>query len=396
MTRNATADDLWVTGWEAEARAGRHRRLRELMAENGITTLVSTSVDSFAYLTATWCSAYPVVPTRRLFTVISEDEFFAVTSSADPAHLRFKGVDDAVIYGADEGDPGGTLLDELRRRGLLSGSIGLELPELDARLHGQLITGMEGSATVSDGWPTVWRARVVKDAWELEELRRMGTIVADATRLAAARTRAGETELDYARRANDHAVMHEALDGGVLVMGSGPRAGIHHSEPTTRKLEPGDIVRVDLSRRGPIGYYGDIGRTMFVGEPSASQLERFNVTAAGLTAIEEALVPGARIGDAALACQQVYRDAGYDMGFRLHGHSLGLTLHEDPVIEPDCDIVCEPNMVFAAEAVLKIGLDERTLTHAEQYHLESLVHVTETGNEIFAAAGTDVVTIPVS
>jgi Xaa-Pro aminopeptidase len=77
----------------------------------------------------------------------------------------------------------------------------------------------------------------------------------------------------------------------------------------------------------------------------------------------------------------VFRDAGYDMGFRLHGHSLGLTLHEDPVIEPDCDILCEPNMVFAAEAVLKIGPDERTLTHKEQYHLER--------------AGTDILTIPV-
>jgi Xaa-Pro aminopeptidase len=378
---------------EADARAGRHARLREHMSDAGVSTLVSTSIDSFAYMTAAWCSAYPAVPTRRMFAVTTEDGFFAVTSSADPTPLLLAGVEDMVLYRADEDDPADALLQELDRRGLLGGVIGVEMPELEVRVHARLMAGMDGHARVVDGWPPLLKTRMIKDDAEVAELGRMGRVAAEATRLAAERTSAGDTEIDFVRHANDYAVMHEMYEGGVLVMGSGPRAGIHHTAATARRLERGDIVRVDLSRRGPLGYHGDIGRTVFVGDPTPQQEERFHVLAEGLGAIEQGLVPGARIGDAALACQQVFASAGYGANFRLHGHGMGLTLHEDPVIEPDCDLVCEPNMVFAAEAVLKIGLDEATLAHDEQYHLESLVHVTGSGNEILASAGKDVLTI---
>jgi Xaa-Pro dipeptidase len=398
MNRLATEElvriDTSESGWESQARLGRHARLREHMAEMGISTLVSTSFESFAYLTATWCSAYPVVPTRRLFAVITSDDFFVVSSSADPAHLREKEVEDVVIYTADVEDPAEALLRALRHRNLMSGTIALELPELDTRVHAALAAGIEGHATEVDGWPALWRTRVLKDPWELSELRRLGEVMAEGSRLAASQTRAGDTEIDFARRANDYAFDHEAVDGGVVTMGSGERAAVHHTAPTHRRLQAGDIVRIDVSRRGPLGYFGDIGRTLFVGQPGREQEERFHVLAAGLTAIEEGLLPGRRIGDAALACGAVFEDAGFGRTFSLHGHGIGLTLHEDPVIEPACDIICEPDMVFAAEAILKIGYDPATFTAQEAYHLESLVQVTETGNEVMATAGKDVLTIP--
>jgi Xaa-Pro aminopeptidase len=364
------------------------------MADAGIDAAVSTSIDSFAYLTSTWCSAYPVVPTRRLFTVVSDDGFFAVSSSADAEHLRAHDVEDIVVYAADIDDPAEILLRELKHRNLINQCVAIELPELDSRLHAALTAGIDGSTPTIDAWPVIWKTRVRKDEWELTELRRMGEIMADATRLAAAETRAGETEIDYARRANDYAFNHEAIDGGVLVMGSGERAAIHHSAPTPRRLQPGDMVRIDLSRRGPLGYHGDIGRTLFVDAPGPDQEERFRITAAGLTAIEQALIPGARVGDAALACDTLFAGAGYTYTFPLHGHGMGLTLHEDPVIDPTSDVICEPDMVFAAEAILKVGIDERSSTASEAYHLESLVLVTETGSEVLATAGTDILTIP--
>ena len=123
------------------------------------------------------------------------------------------------------------------------------------------------------------------------------------------------------------------------------------------------------------------------------QLERFKVTAAGLTAIEKALVPGGRVGDAAVACKAVYEEAGFELAFPLCGHGMGLTLHEEPVIEPNCDVICVPDMMFAAEAVLKIGFDELRLVHSEQYHLESLVRVTESGPHVMASAGKEPVVI---
>jgi Xaa-Pro aminopeptidase len=364
------------------------------MAAQGITTLISTSIDTFAYLTSTWTSAYPVVPTRRMFCVVTADAFFVVTSSADPAHLKMAGVEDVGVYVADQANPGDALLRELSSRKPDLNIAALELPDLDAGLYAQVTEGLSrGAGSVVDAWPTLMRTRMVKDRWEIHELKRMGLVMAEATRRAAAETRAGETEIDYIRRANDYAVMHEAVDGGVLVMGSGPRAGIHHTAAINRRMEPGDIVRVDLSRRGPLGYYGDIGRTLFVGDPTGVQLERFKVTAAGLTAIEKALVPGGRVGDAAVACKAVYEEAGFELAFPLCGHGMGLTLHEEPVIEPNCDVICVPDMMFAAEAVLKIGFDELRLVHSEQYHLESLVRVTESGPHVMASAGKEPVVI---
>jgi Xaa-Pro aminopeptidase len=68
------------------------------------------------------------------------------------------------------------------------------------------------------------------------------------------------------------------------------------------------------------------------------------------------------------------------------GHSVGIGAHEEPLITARCEIETAPGMTFCIEPILQVDTQE-------WYHLEHLVHVTDSGAEPLQGSWTDVVTI---
>lgn len=191
-------------------------------------------------------------------------------------------------------------------------------------------------------------SRAFKLPAEIELLRR-GTLITEAAIAAVgAQARVGMSEFDLA------AIVANSLisDGGIprfISMTSGERSALADAYPTTRRLEPGDLLRLDIGCMVD-GYWSDIGRTMVMGQPSALQQKRHDAIVAGLKQELGLLRAGVAVSDIFNAGVLGVRSNGIDDYQRHHcGHGIGLAGYEYPLIAADSNAVLEQNMSLCLE-----------------------------------------------
>ena len=173
--------------------------------------------------------------------------------------------------------------------------------------------------------------RGVKEAWELELMRKAQDITDKAFAEVVTRLKAGMTELElqaeliYCLYKNGATGL--AFDPIVV---SGPNTSLPHGVAGERVICEGDFVTMDFGA-SYMGYCSDMTRTVAVGFATEEMEKIYNTVLqaqlAGLAA-SKAGVPGQDIDGAA---RKVISDAGYGEYFgHGYGHSLGLEIHEAP------------------------------------------------------------------
>ena len=173
--------------------------------------------------------------------------------------------------------------------------------------------------------------RSVKEAWELDVMRKAQEITDKAFAEVCPRLKAGMTELElqaeliYCLYKNGATGL--AFDPIVV---SGPNSSLPHGVAGERVIRPGDFVTMDFGALYN-GYCADMTRTVAVGYATEEMQKVYNTVLeaqlAGL-AISKAGVPGKDIDGAA---RKVITDAGYGEYFgHGYGHCLGLEVHENP------------------------------------------------------------------
>ncbi|MDS0296382.1 M24 family metallopeptidase [Halogeometricum luteum] len=182
------------------------------------------------------------------------------------------------------------------------------------------------------------------------------------------------------RRVNAEFAAYGVRDAGNTVVGAGPSAADLHYTGTD-VLRPGETVLLDLSPRGPHGYYGDLSRTYVVDSDGGWERRAYVAVEAALSAALDEIAPGARANDVHREAAAELTAHGFDpnaeegaAGFT-HGtgHGVGVSLHEAPSLRDSVEL--EEGMVFTVEP----GVYD-----PEQggVRLEELVAVTEEGYEI--------------
>ena len=173
--------------------------------------------------------------------------------------------------------------------------------------------------------------RGVKEAWELDLMRKAQDITDKAFAEVITRLKAGMTELElqaeliYCLYKNGATGL--AFDPIVV---SGPNTSLPHGVACERVIQAGDFVTMDFGAQYN-GYCSDMTRTVAVGFATEEMKKVYNTVLeaqlAGL-AVSKAGVPGKDIDGAA---RKVISDAGYGEYFgHGYGHSLGLEVHENP------------------------------------------------------------------
>lgn len=168
---------------------------------------------------------------------------------------------------------------------------------------------------------------------------------------------------------------------------------VHGVPSISKKLQAGDLVKVDLSAFWK-GYCADMARSFFVGNVS-DDLKLFVVTAQNALdqGIQKACV-GNRLTDISAAIEQEVNKKGYGILRDFAGHGIGKQLHEDPEIlnygKAGQGPVLRHGMTFAIEPMITLGAHQvcvdkkdgwtvRTLDGKWGAHVEDTVVVTDNG-----------------
>ncbi|SHG43443.1 M24 family metallopeptidase [Halobaculum gomorrense] len=212
----------------------------------------------------------------------------------------------------------------------------------------------------------VARARETKTDAEIDRLRRVQRAairgVARAEAILAESTVDSEAEADerpgagtvhwnggvlstdrLRRQVNEVLAAHGVRDAGNTVIGAGATAADLHYTGTD-VIRSGETVLLDVSPRGPDGYYGDVTRTFAV-DPDGGWERRayLAVERARKAALDEvaAGVPASTVHEEAAAelAAHGFRVDSPEVGFtHSTGHGVGVSLHEGPSLGSDDEL----------------------------------------------------------
>jgi methionyl aminopeptidase len=172
-----------------------------------------------------------------------------------------------------------------------------------------------------------------------------------------------------------------------------------HGVPGSRKLEFGDIVKVDVTAEKD-GYIADAARTVLIGEASdLARRLRSCVEAAFSEAMKAAQV-GRLVNEIGRAVSREVRRHGFAVVPDLTGHGVGRKIHEAPVVpnfydRGQRDVLTE-GLVLAVEPIVCAGTGRvfvdrdgwtiRTRDRSLAAHYENTIVITNNGPLMLTAA----------
>jgi Xaa-Pro aminopeptidase len=240
------------------------------------------------------------------------------------------------------------IADVFRERGLAEARIGLELLDVPGLAYDHIRTRLP-RATFVDCGAIFDRLRAVKSEDELRWLREINRLTAQAITVAFERAHPGDTERQVTRRLIDQLLASGADGVAFLNLGTGRNTLEHHHVPDDTRLQPGDLVHVDVGGWWR-GYASDISRMAVVGPPTDEQVRLHRVAVTAMRDTAEALRAGATVHDVHRAVQRSYAAQGVPYTRAFIGHSSGIGIHETPMLgAAHGDWVLEPGMFFQLE-----------------------------------------------
>lgn len=280
-------------------------------------------------------------------------------------------IEDTRAYREHHETPMQALAQILREKGIASGRIALETRYLPAQSYLELV-GELPEATFLDAEDILNDTRMLKSQAEIELMQRNAIAAEKAIEYGYLFSRPGDTELQVVQRMRK--ALHEL--GGewnpfvTLAAGAEHTLEGHHIAGD-KPIMPGDILRVDIVGYWR-GYYTDFARMAVVGEPSEAQRQAYHQVIEVQRHVMAAAKPGVRACDLYQTCVDYSRQIGMPFDLNLIGHSLGIGLHEYPVLAPTYEKPLKANMTLCIEIVSKVpGLG--------LFHIEDLILVKEDG-----------------
>jgi Xaa-Pro aminopeptidase len=252
----------------------------------------------------------------------------------------------------------GERLPSSARRVGIAGWAGFPAPVMDGLRHHHPTVQFE------DATALVRAARTIKSEAEIEILRQVGALCDLAGQALFEAAVPGATERDVVARIDAAMMLGGAEQFGYFtILGSGPRTVASCFLPTSRVLEPGDVVQLDCS---PMldGYKADFSRILLVGDARPPRAVRLVETAVETyERCVEMLRPGVTSGEVVQAGLAVVERNGYTRdnlfasanypGTIFMAHGLGLENPDPPgMISNVNNVVLEDGMVINLEPIL--------------------------------------------
>lgn len=344
-------------------------RAAELGAAAGLDALLITPGPDLRYLVGSRAASFE----RLTCLVIPTDGSPAtvVVPRLELASLRESAIADLdvpVRDWVDGQDPYALVGD------LLPGATRVAVAEATPALHLVPLATQLGTAPVL-ATPVIRQLRMIKDADEIDALRRAGAAIDRVHARMGEWLKAGRTEAQVAADISAAILAEGHTEAAFVIVGSGPHGADPHHEVSDRVIESGDIVVIDIG--GPVepGYNSDSTRTYSIGTPDPGIAATIAILEAAQQAAVDAVKPGVRAEAVDAAARDLLTEQGLgDVFVHRTGHGIGLSVHEEPYIVDGNTDELQAGMAFSIEP----GVYFRGEWGAR---IEDIVVVTEDGCE---------------
>ena len=357
----APPDAVTRRRWADADRAHRPHRLAELrarMAEAGVDTYFGLRPEHMRWLTGfTLANGEDKVAGHSGQFLVGRDEVTVMTDSRYTVQCRREAPESTTIeigYDLPAAWPG--LMERIGGR-----RVAVEAGAISHALWGQIEAAAPAVELVPEpGWVEAMRA--VKTPDEVERIAAACAVADRALATLLPEIRPGTTEQALALRLEwlIRTGGAEALAFDVACL-AGPEAALPHGAPGDRPVLENAVLLFDFGAQVD-GYRSDMTRTLFVGEPSARDLELYDLVAraqqASIDAIAASVAAAVRDStpvitgrEADAAARRVIAAAGHGEHFgHGTGHGIGLATHEEPGLRQIGEAVPLPSpTVFSVE-----------------------------------------------
>ncbi len=264
--------------------------------------------------------------------------------------------------------PTAVLAEVLRELGLANGHIGME-PEYLAALYYQDLLQQLPGLHMQSCESLFERVRMFKTKREIAQMGHAFRGTEKALLSVYSTVQEGETERSMANRLAA-AIMHCGADAVAFNhINAGCNTGFPHKSSSDYQVQKGDIVKADCGgfyRE----YYSNVGRTAKLGKPTAGEVSYWQRLRDIHHRIIDMVRPGSSGRQLFEEATRLHSQADIPFPYAHNGHSIGLQVHEHPLISPHEEIVYEPGMVTTVETRVR-WVGEKGL------HMEDLVLVTD-------------------
>jgi Xaa-Pro aminopeptidase len=220
------------------------------------------------------------------------------------------------------------------------------------------------------------RISAVKEADELENHRGAARITDKVFESILPEIKPGVSENEISAEITyRHRKFGADKDSFEPIVASGPRSALPHGLASSRKIQKGDFVTLDIGCFYN-GYASDMTRTVVVGKATDKQKKIYNLVLDAQVRAAEMVRPGVKCADIDSLARQIIKDGGHGEHFT-HGlgHGVGMEVHARPRVNSGSKDILVPGMVVTIEPGIY-------LPEFGGVRIEDDVIVTEKGNEI--------------
>jgi Xaa-Pro dipeptidase len=366
------------------------RQVRAMKAAQ-LDAILSCSPENFAYVTGFLSPTQPLMRWRHAMALVTADgkaALIVVDMEASTIRARVGEAVEVAVWREFAFEAMAVLADVLKRHGLASARIGLELDYMPAGDFAEL-GALLPTAKLVPAQALLARLRQLKTPEEIDILRKLSRIADRAIASAYGAVTAGSTEMDLAAALTRGVYEQGAEYFKLMIVATGERSVFPNVGPTTRVLRRGDVCRVEIF---PViaGYHAGVCRTAVV-EAAPPHAERIW---ANLTACKDMLLDAIMPGASSRAIYELYLEKTEELKLpriSFVGHGIGLHLHEEPYLGPTEDQPLEPGMVLGIEPLIYqtgygFGMQNKDMVLVTERGCELLSDVTDT-DELIVVRG---------
>ena len=331
----------------------RFRLIREKMSTEKLDALIVISnaqYDQKGF--ARYLSNYnnPIYGTLVIFPGEGEPKLLVPSPLQEYWSKRLAWIEDVQLsqtFGID-------LVANLKAMGLSAGRLGLVNSRImPAQVYVSLMEGCP-EATVVDVTDLLEAVRTVKSDEELVAVRKSAVLAELSFETLAKAFKTGITEQELIAEVDQVLIANGAEN--IFHLFSSDPASMYPYLPSNRRITGGDIIMMNTEVCGPDGYWVQMVRTCFVGNPGQKAEKMYDTLLKMRSLSLNEVRPHKKASDIARVLRQAIVDSGFDIGVHF-GHGLGLDVVERPLISQQDDTVLAPGMVITIHPHLASPVD---------------------------------------